>query len=177
MTVAPIVTAVVAASSLAAGCHDQPTQVVLVVNSDVLVPSEVNSFGVTVAAGPFEPPLPARSSVHAAARHVSDAAGNRVARRDAELLVRGPVPARRSQSGNSLIVVSKTVTDMRFVAEQTRMLLLELPRSCACQGTSCPLPGDPVCDKITNPALVPFDPALAPATRRRRDLRRNGTPQ
>ena len=55
MTNAMIVAAVVAASSLVAGCHDQPTQVVLVVGSDLVPPSEVNAVSVSVAPGPFEP--------------------------------------------------------------------------------------------------------------------------
>ena len=56
MTNPLIVAAVVAASSLASGCHDEPAFVVLVVNSDLVSPSEVNTFGVSVAPGPFEPP-------------------------------------------------------------------------------------------------------------------------
>jgi hypothetical protein len=80
-------------------------------------------------------------------------------------------------AANPLIVVSKLVTDVRFVPEQTLMLLLDLPRSCACEGTSCPLPGDPLCDKITRPALVPFDPALAPAVDTAPRFAAEGSPQ
>ena len=60
------------------------------------------------------------------------------------------------------IVVDRTVTDIRFVDEQTMMLVVDLPRVCACQGTSCPSPGNPLCDNIDRPALQPFDPAVAP---------------
>jgi len=42
------------------------------------------------------------------------------------------------------------------------MLLLPMNRACACQGTSCPSPGDPECDNIEQPTLEPFDPAVAP---------------
>ena len=38
-------------------------------------------------------------------------------------------------------------------------------------------PGNPVCDKATNPALVPFDPALAPPTDTAPRFAANGTPQ
>ena len=38
------------------------------------------------------------------------------------------------------------------------MLVLPMNRACACQGTSCPSPGNPECDDMTNPALQPFDP-------------------
>jgi hypothetical protein len=42
------------------------------------------------------------------------------------------------------------------------MLVLPMNRACACQGTSCPSPGDPECDNIDQPALQPFDSAVAP---------------
>jgi hypothetical protein len=57
------------------------------------------------------------------------------------------------------------------------MLLLDLPRSCACRGTSCPLPGNPACDKTTNPALMPFDPALAPGIETAPRFAAEGPPQ
>ena len=33
-------------------------------------------------------------------------------------------------------------------------------RACACQGTSCPGPGNPDCDELHAPALQPFDLAV-----------------
>ena len=175
MTSATIVAAVVAASSVAAGCHDQPTQVVLVVNSDLIPPTEVNTLSVSVAPGPFEPPPELFIS------------GGQVVTFPVSLGIvsQGEAPSfslvvrllNNDQAGRSLIVVSKTVTDVRFVAEQTQMLLLDLPRTCACQGTSCPLPGNPVCDRTTNPTLVEFDPALAPPTDTAPRFAANETPQ
>ena len=177
MTRASIIVAVVAAApSLAAvGCHDQPTQVVLVVDSDLLVPADVTSFSVTVAPGPFEPPPDSfLTSAPIGAFPIS-----------VGIVSQGQTPSfsfvarllDEHDPTKALIVLSKTVTDVRFVPEQTLMLLLDLPRSCACQGTSCPLPGDPVCDKITRPALVPFDPALAPATETAPRFAAEGSPQ
>ena len=177
MTSAPIVLAVVAAvSSLAAaGCHDQPTQVVLVVRSDLLVPSEVTSFSVTVAPGPFEPPLDSFLTTAPIATFPISVG----------IVSQGETPSfslvarlvDEHDPANFLIVVSKMVIDVRFVPEQTLMLLLDLPRSCACEGTSCPLPGDPLCDKITQPALVPFDAALAPAVDTAPRFAAAGSPQ
>jgi hypothetical protein len=175
MTNATIVAAVVAASFLAAGCNDQPTQVVLVVNSDLVSPSEVNTVSMSFAPGPFEPP----SDVFIAGELIGAFPIS------LGIVSQGETPSfslvvrllNNTQNGETLIVVSKTVTDVRFVAEQTQMLLLELSRTCACEGTSCPLPGNPSCDKITNPTLVPFDPALAPPTDSAPRFAANGTPQ
>jgi hypothetical protein len=175
MTRPTIVAAVVAASSLAAGCHDQPTQVVLVVDSDLVAPSEVNTFSVSVAPGPFEPPPEVFiAGAQIGAFPISLGIVSQGGTPSFSLVVR---LLDNDQNGQPLIVVSKTVTDVRFVAEQTQMLLLDLPRSCACEGTSCPLPGNPVCDKATNPALVPFDPARAPSIDTAPRFAANRTPQ
>ena len=42
------------------------------------------------------------------------------------------------------------------------MLVVPMMRACACQGTSCPGPGNPDCDELHAPALQPFDPAVTP---------------
>jgi hypothetical protein len=42
------------------------------------------------------------------------------------------------------------------------MLELQMLRACACSGSTCPSPGNPACDNIDQPPLVPFDPAVAP---------------
>ena len=65
-------------------------------------------------------------------------------------------------SPSPALVISRTVTDIRFVPGQTMMLVLPMNRACACQGTSCPSPGNPECDNIDQPTLQPFDPAVAP---------------
>ena len=56
----------------------------------------------------------------------------------------------------------KTVSDVRFVAGEKRMLVLPMSRACACEGTTCPLPGNPACDSLRNPALEPLNPNVAP---------------
>ena len=62
------------------------------------------------------------------------------------------------------IVVSRTITDIRVSPQKTMMLVLPMLRQCACQGTTCPAPGDPDCDNLTQPALQLLDPAIAPAS-------------
>jgi len=60
-------------------------------------------------------------------------------------------------------VISRTLSNIRFVPDQLRMLPLEMNAVCACDGTSCPNPGTfPECDGVNNPPTIPFDPAIAP---------------
>jgi hypothetical protein len=64
---------------------------------------------------------------------------------------------------NTLPVVTRNVTGVRFVPEQIRMVVVPMTSACACHGTSCPLPGtNPDCDDLVGPEAVPLDPAIAP---------------
>ena len=63
-----------------------------------------------------------------------------------------------------VLVLSKTVIGIPFAEGESRMLVVNLAAKCACQGTTCPLPGvDPDCDDLEYPATVPFDSAQAPS--------------
>jgi len=145
-----------------AGCHDELTQVVLVVQSDLSVPSDVDGMDVSAIEGPYAPnpnpffnqfgqtlpPFPLSVGFQSGGATASFSAVVR--------LMRGTF------SSTPVLVMSRTVTDVRFVDQQTMMLLFPMNRACACQGTSCPDPGDPECDNMDNPELLPFDPAVAP---------------
>jgi hypothetical protein len=150
---------VVAVLPIAAACNEL-TEVVLVIESDLMPFTEVNAFDATIAPGPVAPvpvnglfvsgvtsfPLSIGFVSHGETKSFSLVA---------RLLVGTPGAPQR-------LVVSRTVSDVRFVEGEVRMFVLTMPRACACQGTACPLPGDPACDKLTNPTLEPFDPARAP---------------
>jgi len=162
-----------------AGCHDPITEVVVVYQSDLEFGSEVGSMLVAVNAGSTAPiPNSAQSAT-------------------ASGLLPGPFPISigftsggmtdtfsmtaqllRASNLGSTIVVSRTVTNIRFVDEQTKMFVLPLHRSCACVGTSCPGPGNPDCDNIDTPALQPFDSEVAPPSTMMQfpGLRVSGTP-
>lgn len=150
--------------AVVAGCQSPLTEVVIVFQSDIAVPAEADSIQTAVAEGPFSPasggaffsgggplvgPFPLSIGVTSAGTTSTFS-----------------ITARLTLGFNSgqplSIVVDRTVTDIRFVDEQTMMLVLPLPRDCACQGTSCPSPGNPLCDNIERPTLQPFDPAVAP---------------
>ena len=152
------------AAFLLAGCHEPLTQVVLVVQSDLSPPTEVDGMDVAAIEGPYAPqvnpffngsgiPLgPFPFSVGFTSMGKTDSFSIVVR------LFRGT-----TQVVNPSIVVSRTVTDIHFVDQQTEMFVLPMLKACACQGSTCPSPGtNPDCDNLVNPAVVPFDPAVAP---------------
>jgi hypothetical protein len=146
-----------------AGCHDDLTQVVLVIQSDLTVPTEVDGMDVAAIEGPLAPPvnpffIGTSDRLLAFPVSVGFTSGGRTKSFSVVVrLFRGVF-----QVPNPPIVISRAAVDIGFVDEQTMMLVLPLKRVCACQGTSCPNPGNPECDKLDGPALEPFDPAVAP---------------
>jgi hypothetical protein len=148
--------------SALAGCRDSLTQVVVVLQSDLVVPTETDGVQTAVVEGPL-PPGPnsgfgvGLTSAFPLAFGVTSGGITSTFSFTVQL-TRGF----NSGTGLPLIVVNRTVSDIRFVDEQTMMLVVPLLRACACQGTSCPSPGNPMCDAIDRPALLPFDPAVAP---------------
>jgi hypothetical protein len=144
-----------------AGCHEDLTQVVLVVQSDLAVPSDVDGMDVVAIEGPFAPPVGPffnqfGQTLVPFPLSVGFQSGGMTRSFSAVVrLIRGAF-------SSPTLVVSRTVTDVRFVDQQTTMLLFPMTRACACQGTSCPSPGNPECDNMDNPELLPFDPAVAP---------------
>jgi len=58
---------------------------------------------------------------------------------------------------SQLILISRSVRDVAFVAGQKRMFVMPMLAKCRCQGTACPAPGDPDCDDLRAPALAPLD--------------------
>jgi hypothetical protein len=146
--------------ALLAGCHDPITEVLLVVTSDLAIPTDVDfasisavpgsSAGVGDVRGPmFGVPVgqfPISMGVQASQTEVFSA-------RVQLFLSANPIA----------VVVSRNVTAVRFVHGEVRMLVVPMKRACACQGTSCPLPGtNPDCDDLESPQTVPLDPKIAP---------------
>jgi hypothetical protein len=153
---------------LIAGCGDPaPTEVVVVLQSDLSIPADTDGTLISVVAGPYAPDPNSPEGINTSA-----------------VLLEGfPISAKFSAgqtTGFSMtvellgnlttgtvmpsIVVRRTVTDIRFSPQRTMMLPLPMLRRCACQGTTCPAPGDPDCDNIDLPTLQAFDPAVAPAS-------------
>ena len=144
------------------GCQEDLTQVVMVVQSDLSVPSDVDGMDVFTIEGPFAPPVgpffnPSGQPLPAFPLSVGFQSGGKT--RNFSAVVR---LLRNAFSATPTLVMSRIVTDVRFVDQQTMMLLFPMNRACACQGTSCPSPGNPDCDNMDDPELLPFDPAVAP---------------
>ena len=151
-----------------AGCDPpQPTDVVVVLQSDLAIPTETDGLEISVSAGPVAPLPNGAQSVNetdALTGHFpfslvfTPGAMTTSFSLTAQLLLNlfgttGSPPS---------LIVSRTVTDVPFSAHRQMMLVLPMLRACACQGTSCPGPGNPDCDAIAAPSLQPYDPAVAP---------------
>jgi hypothetical protein len=147
---------------LLAGCNDDLTQVVLVVQSDLMVPSEVDGVDITSIEGAFAPPVGPFLSFGGTPGSFPLSVGFQSggATRSFSTVVR--LFRGVFQSSSPTLVISRTVTDVRFVEGQTMMLVFPLNRVCACDGTTCPDLGNPDCDNLDAPELLPFDPAIAP---------------
>lgn len=65
-----------------------------------------------------------------------------------------------SHPSNDVLVV-RDLGDVAFVQDAARMLKVPVLAKCACHGTSCPPPGDPDCDPIVAPQLMPLDETTA----------------
>jgi hypothetical protein len=146
-----------------AGCRDDLTQVVLVIESDLSVPSEVDGVDVLPMAGPFAPSGSSffgNDGMHLQGFPVALGFVSSGKTADFSFVVRFFQGV--SQSPTPMLVVRRAVTDVRFVDQKTMMLDLQMLRVCACSGSTCPAPGNPACDDINQPPLVPFDPTVAP---------------
>jgi hypothetical protein len=146
-----------------AGCRDELTQIVVVVQSDLIVPTEVDGLDVTSIEGPFEPPVSPffnRTTESLGKFPLSVGFQSGGATRSFSAVLRLFIGV--TQTSTPTLVMSRALLDVRFVSEQTMMLVVPMNRECACNGTNCPSIGDPACDNLENPEVVPFDPAVAP---------------
>jgi len=149
---------------LAAGCGDPPpTEVAVVLQSDLSIPVDTDGVTMLVIAGPYAPDLNGVLDVGAVLSGNFPVSVRFSAGRTTDFSMTVQLLENLS-SGTVMpsIVVRRTVTDIRFSPQRTLMLPLPMLRRCACQGSTCPTPGDPDCDNIDHPTLQPFDPAVAP---------------
>ena len=148
-----------------AGCHDPVTEVVVVIESDLSIPAEADRVDTSFAFG-SAPPFngnPGTTTV------VTSLEGRRFPI-SVGFTSRGSMPNFSTtvqvlhgidEGGQPNNEVSRTVTDIRFVHQETMMLVLQLLRVCACDGTSCAITDNPDCASLRNPTLQPFDPVVA----------------
>lgn len=58
-------------------------------------------------------------------------------------------------NGQRMHLVTRRVSNISFVPDQQRAVFITLLRECKCTGTNCP--NDDVCKDVTAPVLLPFD--------------------
>jgi len=159
-----------------AGCTESATEVVVVLQSDLVVPTDVDGIRFDMNAGAVAPS--GQPGSFTTLTGAAEPFPLSIVFRPQETTETFPVATatfslrvqlqRGVVDGPSLeIVVTRAITDIRFIDEQRMMLVVPLLRACACTGTSCPNPGNPDCDDIQSPTLQLFDPAVAPPSSRR----------
>jgi hypothetical protein len=164
-------TIVIGALSLAvlAGCAPPPgpTEIVMVLQSDFEPPSEFNGLLMSFTLGELAPPPNDPETVN-----ISWNVPASVDLPIVILLEPGPMRPTFSMTVTllhglspgsvSTILVRRSILAVQFALRQRAMLVVPLLRACACEGTSCPGPGNPDCDELHAPALQPLDPAVTP---------------
>ena len=148
-----------------AGCRQSITEVVVVLQSDLVVPADADAIQVAMNAGPAAPLIGERGAtgtMNGLTTQFPLAIGFTSEGMTPNFSLVVQLQLQSSTSGPPSIVVSRTISDIRFVEEKTMMVVVPLLRACACDGTSCPSAGDPACDAIRTPTPQPFDPAVAP---------------
>jgi hypothetical protein len=158
-------TAVIAAGLLAAavaagGCHDDVTEVVLVMTSDLRIPADAELVIVRAHLG-LSMPGQFSGVIASVLSPFPQSLGFLPSGRTDDLFS-VTIQVIRSSTPIGTLVVTRNIFGIRFVPEETRMLIVPLLAACACHGTSCPNPGlNPDCDDIDRPETVRFDPAVA----------------
>jgi hypothetical protein len=145
---APVLLAVAAA-----GCRPQATEIVLVVESELAVPQEMDTVAIIVtgAVGPVETDyvfVDGSQPVTVGLLPLQD----------------GTKPFTVEVQGKlfGIVVVSARATSLRFVEGKRLMLELVLRRACTCQGTTCPSSSTPGCEDLVDPNLPPLDEKSIP---------------
>jgi len=157
------------ALGLAAGCEHSATEVVLVIDTDLSLPAQADTLSVRIVSASFNQgfefgpgnfaagymTLPSFPTSLGILPHAGAA--------DAPFDVTVALETTRGQTASSQPIVQRSATGVHFVAGQTRLLFIALPRSCACAGTQCPsLLSSPQCADLVAPILSAFDPAHLP---------------
>ena len=136
-------------------CEEAPTEIVLVVDSDLRAPEEISSLQIIITPSLFPPGSGLFAPLGREPFGVSfPATLGLVPADDSQELVGVSVVAMTLQGE---VAVGRAAREVRFVRGETRMLRLFLARACACMGTSCPSPGTPGCEDLVAPQLPPFD--------------------
>jgi hypothetical protein len=154
---AAVFAAAVAVTAAAGGCSKSVTEIVLVVDSDLVVPDEIARVGVVLGG--------ATAATDAGTEIRYDLTGQALP------VTLGLLPGNagqpfsvevRGERADGGIVVRMAATGVRFVDSQNLMLELPLRRACACAQPDCPISSAPGCATLVAPVLPPFSPDAIP---------------
>jgi hypothetical protein len=136
-------------AAVSAGCFADPTEVVIVVDTDATPFRDFGQVNLQVGRA-FSP---AEASAFA-----SPAPGP---------ITLGVTPTQGSTSFEVVVMLTgvrtrdaflqRKVSNVPFVSEQIRALFIPMLSVCSCNGTNCPHALDAECRDITAPVLTPFD--------------------
>jgi hypothetical protein len=151
------------ASTYSAGCQDDLTEVLMIVDSDLSL-SRADAVGFSAQPGFGSPPPNGNCGFPSpiggfpvSMAFVSEGSTTMFSVR--VVFVKGVNVFPQE------VVMSRVFSGIRFSPGELRMLRVSMTAVCACDGTSCPNPGtNPACDDVMSPATVPFDPLVAPVS-------------
>jgi hypothetical protein len=144
------------ACGLVLGACREPTEVVVVVDSDMQAGIDFDTVRfVMLSGGSFRAELASATAVPATLGVVPLEFDSRP-RFDITI----EVTKGFDFNGNPVPVVTRRVSNIPFVADEQLALLVEIWRECACRGTNCR--SDPPCNDILAPTLIDFDEDALP---------------
>ena len=142
----------------ASGCHDPVTEIVLVVDSDLAVPTEIDGLTINGAGAPIAVDLKTAGVVLPATLGLLPTGDNPP-----------PFTVSAQATHQGQVVASRHATNVRFIHGQRRVLLLSLVRACACLAPPCAANTDSLCADLDDPALPVLDPGHLPMVPRTLD--------
>jgi hypothetical protein len=138
-----------ALAALLGGCLHDPTEIVVVVDSD-LQPGEFDAIQfVLFGRGQIGGQIAESNAVPATLGIVPSEFG--VQQFDIAAVARNSYDG----LGNPNIVVQRRVSHIRFVPHEMRAVFISLLRQCMCRGTNCDI--NPPCNDVDPPTLLEFD--------------------
>jgi hypothetical protein len=155
-SVSSVLSVLALACALLLGACREPTEVVVVVDSDLQAGVDFDTVRfVMFSGGAFRAEI-AQAPTVPATLGVVPLEFDRRNQFDITIEVTKGFDA----GGRPLPVVTRRVSNIPFVPAAQRALLIEIWRECACNGTNCR--SDPPCNDIIGPTLVDFDEDALP---------------
>jgi hypothetical protein len=146
----------IAAAVLAGGCHD-PTEIVVVVDSDLRIGVDFDRVDFMLfTANPNR--FPPGAGLHVADGYVLPATLGLVPQQGGAQVFDIMVSARHGLGPfgpENTAVVTRRVSNIPFIPDERRAVFITLLRQCMCEGTNCDI--SPPCNDITAPVLTEFD--------------------